>query len=214
MTETNISTTKCCTKCSAVKETTEFNKDKTREDGLFPQCRACARAGLKKHYSENTEKYSGWAKENYQAKKDEYKARARKWEKENPERKRELQAAYRAENKEKISFFSKRDWERHGDKRRASKKEYRKANPERGAEHVRARQTRKQRAMPVWADRKAILEIYRECRRISRETGIKHHVDHYYPLKGKLVSGLHNEYNLRVIPAADNQSKGNSHPGD
>ena len=214
MTVENISTTKCCTKCGAVKAETEFNKDKTRKDGRFPQCRNCAKAGLKKHYAENTQQYSEKAKENYQANKDAYKARARKWEKENPERKRELRAEYREENREKIREISKRDWLRHGDRRRATKKAYRAANPERGAEHVRARQTRKQRAMPAWADRKAILEIYRECRRISQETGIKHHVDHYYPLKGKLVSGLHNEYNLRIIPAADNQSKGNSHPGD
>lgn len=40
-------------------------------------------------------------------------------------------------------------------------------------------------------------------------TGISHEVDHIVPLRSKLVCGLHNEFNLRVIPAAENNRKGN-----
>ncbi len=42
-----------------------------------------------------------------------------------------------------------------------------------------------------------------------RETGIKHHVDYFYPLQGKTMCGLHVETNLRVIPALDNLRKSN-----
>lgn len=67
-------------------------------------------------------------------------------------------------------------------------------------------------ATPVWSDRKAIALIYEEARKLSRETGIQHHVDHIYPLRSPLVSGLHVAANLRIITASENCSKGNRMP--
>ena len=46
--------------------------------------------------------------------------------------------------------------------------------------------------------------IYLECERITRETGIEHHVDHIWPLS---KGGPHLWYNLQIIPAAQNLSK-------
>ena len=209
MAETNITTEKACAKCKAVLPLSMFNRNRTKKDGLGTECRPCANEHSKKYHKENHEAHLERGREAYSKNPESFKARARKWEFENKERKRELAAAYRAANREKIKEFSKADWAKHKEKRRAKKKEYRAANPERGAEHVRARQTRKQRAMPLWANREAIRAIYAKCREISLATGIKHHVDHYYPLKNPLVCGLHNEYNLRIIPAMDNLSKGN-----
>lgn len=67
-------------------------------------------------------------------------------------------------------------------------------------------------AAPKWRDRQKIKEIYIEARRLSAETGIAHHVDHYYPLQGGLCSGLHVHQNLRVLPASENCSKSNGQP--
>lgn len=65
---------------------------------------------------------------------------------------------------------------------------------------------------PKWANLDAIAAIYVQCARITTETGVPHHVDHFYPLQGRTVSGLHVETNLRIIPASDNCLKHNSMP--
>lgn len=64
-------------------------------------------------------------------------------------------------------------------------------------------------ATPPWADRSAIAATYRHAAELTRRTRIVHHVDHIVPLQGDGVTGLHVECNLRVIPARDNQRKGN-----
>lgn len=64
-------------------------------------------------------------------------------------------------------------------------------------------------ATPAWSNRNKVLEIYEQARKVSELTGVKHHVDHVVPLTSKKVCGLHNEFNLRVIPATDNLKKHN-----
>ena len=62
-----------------------------------------------------------------------------------------------------------------------------------------------------WADHDKILEFYKEAHKLTQGTGIKHHVDHIVPLKGKYVNGLHVENNLQVITGSDNRSKHNKY---
>jgi hypothetical protein len=61
---------------------------------------------------------------------------------------------------------------------------------------------------PPWANLDAIKLVYLVAEQRTRLTGIEHHVDHFYPLNGKTVSGLHTTLNLRVIPAVENLRKG------
>lgn len=133
----------------------------------------------------------------YKSNKAAYKARAKKWAHENPEKRKEVRKKYDRANPEKRA-----QWGREG----------REKNPGMYRAHGIARKTRKLNAMPAWANEAAIKAIYDECSAISKATGVKHHVDHYYPLKNDYVCGLHNEYNLRIITAFDNLSKGNSLP--
>lgn len=77
---------------------------------------------------------------------------------------------------------------------------------------VRRRQERDR--TPPWADRKAIRALYKEAKRLTRETGELHVVDHIVPLIGKwngahIVDGLHWEGNMRVLHWLANNQKGN-----
>ena len=63
--------------------------------------------------------------------------------------------------------------------------------------------------IPKWADHWAIVQVYAEARKLTRSTGVTHHVDHIIPLQGKMVSGLHVADNLQVLPGTDNIRKGN-----
>lgn len=104
---------------------------------------------------------------------------------------------YRANNREKIRT-SNRLW--------ASK------NPAKLAAKSRARQAGCRIATPPWVDIGAIEALYKEAGRLSAETGVKHSVDHIFPLKGKNFCGLHVPWNLRVLPLLDNIAKGWRNP--
>lgn len=69
--------------------------------------------------------------------------------------------------------------------------------------------SRLRKAMPPWADRGLIRDIYELARIATRETGEPWHVDHDIPLRGRSVSGLHVPSNLRVVPAEVNLRKQN-----
>jgi hypothetical protein len=67
---------------------------------------------------------------------------------------------------------------------------------------------------PPWLTTKQLLEIqdfYIRAKIAEDFTGEKWHVDHIIPLRGKTVSGLHVPWNLQLLPALKNISKGNKH---
>lgn len=72
---------------------------------------------------------------------------------------------------------------------------------------------KKQRVLP-WLTKehfKQIEEFYTIAKMFQMYTGQEYHVDHIVPLQGKNVSGFHVPWNLQVIPAKQNLSKGNKH---
>ena len=77
-------------------------------------------------------------------------------------------------------------------------------------------QARKKRTEESFAelspnDKRRVFKIYRESERLTRETGIQHHVDHIIPVK---LGGRHIPENLRIITAAENHRKSASLPDD
>jgi 5-methylcytosine-specific restriction endonuclease McrA len=68
---------------------------------------------------------------------------------------------------------------------------------------------------PNWLNAGEFFEIeciYKYCAGL-RKIGMNYHVDHIVPLQGDNVSGLHVPWNLQVIHADENLSKGNKHYG-
>ena len=73
------------------------------------------------------------------------------------------------------------------------------------------RHAAKMKAVPKWANRFFVGEAYHLAQLRTQATGFAWHVDHIVPLRSKFVCGLHNEFNLQVIPASANMNKGNRH---
>ena len=71
------------------------------------------------------------------------------------------------------------------------------------------RRARKKNANAPWADDAAIKALYKDCKDLTEKTGIKHEVDHIYPLQSPYMCGLHVETNLQILPESDNNKKGN-----
>lgn len=212
MADTNTSTIKKCTKCKVSMPFEMFHKNKAKWDGLASDCKACVKENNKRYYEENYDKVNSqnksWAKENSEKKYESDK----RWRLANQDKCNERNAAARAANPERNREYQRKSWYKNHEKNLERKRAYRKQKPELQLVYVRNRQTRQKNAMPVWANVENIKAVYRQCAWVTTVTGVKHHVDHYYPLKSDLVCGLHVEQNLRIIPAFDNLSKGNKLP--
>jgi len=66
--------------------------------------------------------------------------------------------------------------------------------------------------MPAWAEPEKINAFYEEAVRRTKETGVRHEVDHYFPLRGESVCGLHVETNLQILTRSQNAKKKNHMP--
>jgi hypothetical protein len=67
-----------CTKCGTEKELSEFNKDKTRKEGLFPHCKVCKRDADNAYRSANAERLRAERRARYAANPEPYLERSRK----------------------------------------------------------------------------------------------------------------------------------------
>lgn len=81
---------------------------------------------------------------------------------------------------------------------------YRKNNPEQEVVRGMIKRQVEINSSCKWRNIFYMNEAYKLAKLRTEKTGIKWHVDHIVPLKSKIVCGLHNEFNIRVIDARSN----------
>ena len=119
------------------------------------------------------------------------------------------QKEYREKNKERLIVYEKERYVRRKESRAIYIKKWSTENKDKVNAISARRRAAKLNATPAWADKEAIDRMYTVSNFLTNKLGEPHHVDHVIPLQGKNICGLHVEYNLDVIPAVDNLSKGN-----
>lgn len=180
----------CCI-CGERKTFDEFVKCSKEKDGLSGRCKPCHRAKTRPY--EARREYTQAQRERKKQYLAEYTAAHANdsgWK----ERRREANAKWRANNKDRVA---------------AANAQWKRENSAKVLASTRKRQTAKQRACPSWADTKHIEMFYIGAKFVESLFGVKHHVDHIVPLRGKNVCGLHIPVNLRIPPAEENMRKGN-----
>jgi len=123
----------------------------------------------------------------------------KEWEAKNRPHLNSWWISYREANKEQI---------------RKNAKKWRELNKGKKNADTAKRFAAKMQRMPKWLTKEEKTRIacyYQVAAMRTRESGYEWHVDHIVPLRGENVSGLHVPWNLRVIPAKDNTSKGNKY---
>lgn len=126
-----------------------------------------------------------------------------------PNCRREYNRHWKEKNLARAQENERRWREQNPEQNREHKRRWSKQNPDKERAKVMRRLARKKQATPPWVDHAAINAIYAEAVRLEKETGIKHHVDHIYPLTSSYLCGLHVAENLQILTYAENISKGN-----
>jgi 5-methylcytosine-specific restriction endonuclease McrA len=137
-------------------------------------------------------------------------AAAREWREANPG----AYQAWHADNLERRREYCRSWHEANRDRRAAYNLEWSRENPHIVNSLVARRNAAKFRATPKWADQDAIRAVYAEAARLTTETGVRHEVDHVYPIQGKTVCGLHCEANLQILTKTENIRKHNRMPDE
>lgn len=210
---------KTCNKCHKELPIDDFPPHACKKDGRYGFCRPCKRLADKESrtkraktkppkpksccscknvkpiedFPKNKNKPDGLhdecktckrkrGKSYYNRDKEAILSRNKKWRDENPEKVVERSRDYYESNK--LDFFVR----------------------------VAKRRAVKLNATPEWLDQEQHQEIkdfYWLAKDLTAVSGESYHVDHIVPLQGDNVCGLHVPWNLQILPADINLSKGN-----
>lgn len=198
-----------CTACGGeFPATTEhfiLLKNKKGWSGLSAECRACRNARFREWYIPNRERQIARAIESTR------KRRAR------PEVREQERVASREAKRRQLADPVER--EKHNERQRqwykdnpGGWKRFKHQQPAAKRLSTARRHAAELQATPPWLskkDRDKIECIYIIADFLTQRTGVQYDVDHVHPLRGLTCCGLHVPWNLRVITAAANQSKGN-----
>jgi hypothetical protein len=218
-----------CKKCNVDKPLDEFQMDK-RRNKHYGTCRKCrvkaqndrrlanidesrkkTREYLQVWRAKNPEKVAATNKKYDEKNRDKRSEYAKQYRKANPEKVKADQAKWAKANPEKIKAYARKAGNAWHERNPEYLKEHYKANKERYVAARARRRAAQDSATPSWLtaiDKAMIQEMYDVSEARYIQTGIKHHVDHIVPINGKGVAGMHVPWNLQVITAHENLSKG------
>ena len=207
----------------------EFQLDK-RRNKHYGTCRKCrvkaqndrrlanidesrkkTREYLREWRAKNPEKQAAICKKYDEKNRDKRNAYAKQYRKDNPEKVKADHAKWIKENPDKIKSYAIKASTVWRVRNPEYYKEHYKANKERYVAARARRRAAQESATPSWLsaiDKAMIQEMYDVSEARYIQTGIKHHVDHIVPINGKNVAGMHVPWNLQVITAHENLSKG------
>jgi hypothetical protein len=217
---------KRCAVCKDLKPFEQFSL--LRNGSLRANCKPCGSKAARQYEIDNPEKVAAKKAQIYRKNIEKNRAyhAARYWS--NPEAARAEASKWYYDNRDKIRdkinertrLWKKNYKELKPEEYRKKAAEYRQRNRARSIAYVAKRYAQKAKATPDWANRKKVEEFYFAADLLGMVTGDWYHVDHIVPLHGpvatdgpfkgyRMVTGLHWEGNLRVIPRAENQEKSN-----
>lgn len=226
---------KLCTKCGVEKDKGEFREEKRVIGGLYSWCRSCSNEALrlKNNYPDNksndklkqccrcnTDKPLSEFGNNKRGSDGKQAACKQCVSDSSSHRNNTPEVNYKNERKtcskcgvEKLGkdfYLNKNILGGLNSSCKLCDREYARNKGTGNAKNAR-RRAAKLKAIPKWCDKQKVEAIYEECARITKETGVIHHVDHIVPLQSSYVCGLHCESNLKIITSSENQRKLNTH---
>ena len=179
-----------------------FYKNKSKYDGLSAWCKLCSKEYNLKYRFDNKENINENRKKYREKNKYEIKVKKRNHYVTNFISYSKYGKEYRKNNKDLLKEYCFQY-------RKSHRAEFNKSNSKRRA--VINLATPSWLSPIQWAQ---INEFYDIALAKEVQTGIKYHVDHIHPLRGKGFTGLHVPWNLQIITASDNMIKRNKLPNE
>lgn len=181
-----------CGRCKTLLPQDSFYVSKSRSTGVNSACKPCSILSAREWNARNKERFA----QNLIKHKNSEKAK-------------ETGRAWRSNNRKHLTEYM-REWRKaNPEKVKADAAKNRKKNFQKILVRNREREILERRALPPWANRDEIMQIYLTAKKLTEESSIKYHVDHIVPLRGKNICGLHVENNLQILPARENLKKYN-----
>jgi 5-methylcytosine-specific restriction endonuclease McrA len=188
---------------------------------LRPEAYAHNKKRAKERYMENPEKERlrsrQWKNNNPEkvkqasqawkrANRERTRASAASWARNNREKLNKLRKEYYWQNPEKARAVARYFYRVHSEKRKEYRKQHYESNRQIYIENARRRQ-QKYRAFPMTEIEKMMCKnYYLIARELTEQTGIKHEVDHIWPIS---KGGPHLPWNLQVLTKEENRKKSN-----
>lgn len=190
---------KTCITCGVIKPLGEFYRRSDSPNGYRNDCKDCRKNLSSNNYFRNRQK-------NLETRRKYYLKKVA----ENPDFQKEKYWS----DVEAAKALNRKYYLRHREKRVARAVEYAKKNSAKANATKKKYKLAKKRACPSWVVSSPNLcamieDIYCNAQKLTKETGIVHHVDHIVPVQGRNICGLHVPWNLQVLTASENCSKQN-----